>query len=90
MNLLTLPYYRFFRQNTLLPIKALVKSYEHSGDSANTHRMFSAWQDRKLIELHFVQVAVRDNPLNVSNVPIPCTYPIVLITPSRLLFSPVR
>ncbi|KAI1362682.1 hypothetical protein F5Y08DRAFT_311440 [Xylaria arbuscula] len=57
MNLLTLPYYRFFRQNTLLPIKAIIKSYEHNGDSDNIHCMFSAWQDRKLIELHFVQVA---------------------------------
>ncbi|KAI0973990.1 hypothetical protein F4678DRAFT_424208 [Xylaria arbuscula] len=57
MNLLTLPYYRFFRQNTLMPVKAIVKSYEHSSESDDTHRMFSAWQDRKLIELHFVQVA---------------------------------
>ncbi|KAI3342134.1 hypothetical protein F4824DRAFT_191594 [Ustulina deusta] len=57
MNLLTLPYYRFFRQNTLIPIKSIVKSYEQSRESDDTHRMFAAWQDRKLIELHFVQVA---------------------------------
>ncbi|KAI1270846.1 hypothetical protein F5Y07DRAFT_384966 [Xylaria sp. FL0933] len=57
MNLLTLPYYRFFRQNTLLPIKSIVKLYGHNGESDETQRVFAAWQDRKLIELHFVQVA---------------------------------
>ncbi|KAF2973368.1 hypothetical protein GQX73_g230 [Xylaria multiplex] len=57
MNLVTLPYYRYFRQNTLIPIKTIIKSYEHGGESDNIYRMFAAWQDRKLIELHFVQVA---------------------------------
>ncbi|KAI0406025.1 hypothetical protein F4802DRAFT_130530 [Xylaria palmicola] len=57
MNLVTFPYYRFFRQNTLMPIKTIVKAYEHGAESDESHRMFMAWQDRKLIELHFVQVA---------------------------------
>jgi hypothetical protein len=64
MNLVTLPYYRFFRQNTLTPIRSIIKSLEHGREDDNASRMFAAWQDRKLLELHFVQVAVseRDAP----------------------------
>ncbi|KAI0450265.1 hypothetical protein F5B21DRAFT_517560 [Xylaria acuta] len=57
MNLVTLPYYRFFRQNTLIPIKSIIKSYEQIGETDDSHRMFAVWQDRKLVELHFVQIA---------------------------------
>ncbi|KAI0443749.1 hypothetical protein F4803DRAFT_514068 [Xylaria telfairii] len=57
MNLITLPYYRFFRQNTLIPIKSMIEKYEQIGESDDTNRMFAVWQDRKLIELHFVLVA---------------------------------
>ncbi|KAI3317966.1 hypothetical protein HD806DRAFT_513256 [Xylariaceae sp. AK1471] len=57
MNLFTLPYYRFFRQNTLMPIRSIIKSFENGREDDETHRMFAAWQDRKLLELHFVQVA---------------------------------
>lgn len=58
MNLVTLPYYRFFRQNTLLPILAIANSARLRKNDIELAAMLSSWRDRKLHELYFVQVAV--------------------------------
>lgn len=60
MNLITLPYYRFFRQNTLLPIFAIAKAARLQKNNVELATMLSSWRDRKLHELYFVQVAVCD------------------------------
>ncbi|KAI2470336.1 hypothetical protein F4781DRAFT_441928 [Annulohypoxylon bovei var. microspora] len=57
MDLLTLSYYRFFRQNTLLPILAIANLASTQNRNAELATMLSRWQDRKLHELYFVQVA---------------------------------
>ncbi|KAI0379890.1 hypothetical protein F5Y04DRAFT_289722 [Hypomontagnella monticulosa] len=57
MNIVTLPYYRFFRQNTLLPILAIAKSARLRKNDTQLVAMLSSWRDRKLHELYFVQVA---------------------------------
>lgn len=57
MNLVTLPYYRFFRQNTLLPILAIANSARLRKNDIELAAMLSSWRDRKLHELYFVQVA---------------------------------
>lgn len=57
MNLITLPYYRFFRQNTLLPIFAIAKAARLQKNNVELATMLSSWRDRKLHELYFVQVA---------------------------------
>lgn len=58
MGLFTLPYYRTFRQNTLLPILAIVNSANLRKDESEIAAMLSRWRDRKMQELYFVQVAV--------------------------------
>ncbi|KAI1317487.1 hypothetical protein F5Y16DRAFT_414611 [Xylariaceae sp. FL0255] len=57
MNIITLPYYRFFNQNTLLPIKLVVKMIQIENDMEQIQRVLTNWQDRKLFELQFVSVA---------------------------------
>ncbi|KAI0193563.1 hypothetical protein EV127DRAFT_360783 [Xylaria flabelliformis] len=57
MNIITLPYYRFFHQNTLLPIRSVEKSIRMIRSKEEVHRTLTNWQDRKLFELQFVQVA---------------------------------
>ncbi|KAI1647212.1 uncharacterized protein F4817DRAFT_365356 [Daldinia loculata] len=57
MGLFTLPYYRTFRQNTLLPILAIVNSANLRKDESEIAAMLSRWRDRKMQELYFVQVA---------------------------------
>ena len=58
MHTLTLPYYRFFRQNTLLPIQAIAKAIEVRRDD-EIRSMLVRWRQRKLFELHYIQIAVR-------------------------------
>ncbi|KAI1753775.1 hypothetical protein F4782DRAFT_68040 [Xylaria castorea] len=57
MNIITLPYYRFFNQNTLLPIRSVEKLIRMGRGKEEVHRTLTNWQDRKLFELQFVQVA---------------------------------
>ncbi|KAI1119801.1 hypothetical protein F5Y10DRAFT_290944 [Nemania abortiva] len=58
INLITLPYYRFFNQNTLLPIKSVQKIIQmDESKEEEVLRILTSWQDRKLFELQFVQVA---------------------------------
>ncbi|KAI0129347.1 hypothetical protein F4776DRAFT_167932 [Hypoxylon sp. NC0597] len=57
MYLFTLPYYRFFRQNTLLPIHAIATHARLQTSEVELAEMVSSWRDRKLHELYFVQVA---------------------------------
>lgn len=58
MNLLTFPYYRFFRQNTLFPILAIAKKVDSQESNAKLAAMLLSWWNRKLYELYFIQVAV--------------------------------
>ncbi|KAK8138124.1 hypothetical protein PG984_001504 [Apiospora sp. TS-2023a] len=57
MHTLTLPYYRFFRQNTLLPIQAIAKAINVRRDEEEIHLMLARWRERKLYELHYIQIA---------------------------------
>ncbi|KAI1447157.1 hypothetical protein F5Y02DRAFT_37456 [Annulohypoxylon stygium] len=57
MNLLTFPYYRFFRQNTLFPILAIAKKVDSQESNAKLAAMLLSWWNRKLYELYFIQVA---------------------------------
>jgi hypothetical protein len=54
----TLPYYRFFRQNTLLPIQHIVKCVQRGDSNLEMVKILTNWRERKLYELHFIQVAV--------------------------------
>lgn len=63
MHAVTLPYYRFFRQNTLLPIQAIAKALDNaSSDEGEIRAMLARWRARKLYELHFIQIAVSRDP----------------------------
>ncbi|KAI8944661.1 hypothetical protein F4801DRAFT_594789 [Xylaria longipes] len=57
MNIITSPYYRFFNQNTLVPIKSVEKLISMGRSKEEVHHILANWQDRKLFELQFVQVA---------------------------------
>ena len=64
VNLGTLPYYRFFRQNTLLPILHIVRCVQRGDSNVELVNLLMYWRERKLYELHYIQVAV-----SVSNFP---------------------
>lgn len=57
-NLVTLPYYRFYRQNTLLPILAIKRSVEARESDEVIFERLRNWQDRKLAEYKFIAAAV--------------------------------
>lgn len=54
----TLPYYRFFRQNTLLPVLHLAKCVRRGDSDPDLIGILNHWRERKLYELQFIQVAV--------------------------------
>lgn len=54
----TLPYYRFYRQNTLLPILAIARSVRNQDDDESISGHLRHWQDRKLDEFKFIAAAV--------------------------------
>ncbi|KAK1763960.1 hypothetical protein QBC33DRAFT_548426 [Phialemonium atrogriseum] len=56
-NWITLPYYRFYRQNTLLPILSIARSLKEKDNPRNVSERLAHWRDRKLNELQFTQVA---------------------------------
>ncbi|KAF9880299.1 hypothetical protein CkaCkLH20_02253 [Colletotrichum karsti] len=56
-NILTLPYYRFYQQNTLLPILSIAKSVEECESDEDISAELQRWRDRKLSEFQLVQVA---------------------------------
>ncbi|KAL1872364.1 hypothetical protein Daus18300_004334 [Diaporthe australafricana] len=56
-NAITLPYYRFYRQNTLLPIIRLAKSVEDEDAADCVSQRLRQWQTRKLDEYRFVQLS---------------------------------
>lgn len=58
MHTITLPYYRFFRENTLRPILSNAESVETGLEDEGIRQMLASWRERKLYELYFVQVAV--------------------------------
>ncbi|KAK8019921.1 hypothetical protein PG990_005059 [Apiospora arundinis] len=60
MHAVTLPYYRFFRQNTLLPVQAIAKAINVRRDEDEIRAMLARWRARKLYELHFIQIAPAD------------------------------
>ena len=57
-NWITLPYYRFYRQNTLLPVLSIARSLKEKDNPRNVSERLAHWRDRKLNELQFTQVAV--------------------------------
>jgi hypothetical protein len=58
VNLGTLPYYRFFRQNTLLPILNIVHCVRRGESDAEMTKVIAHWRERKLYELQYIQIAV--------------------------------
>ena len=61
-HLITLPYYRFFRQNTLIPIQSIARAIENGQDDFTILKILGRWKERKLYELHFIQIAVSSGP----------------------------
>lgn len=57
--MVTLPYYRFYRQNTLLPILRLARSVEDKDPADMIYQRLHQWQTRKMDEYRFVQLSVR-------------------------------
>ena len=57
-NGITLPYYRFYRQNTLLPILSIAKDLENREKAEVVATRLQQWRERKLQEYQLVQVAV--------------------------------
>lgn len=57
-NSVTLPYYRFYRQNTLLPILAIARSVKDEDNREEILEHLRHWQDRKLAEFKFIAAAV--------------------------------
>ncbi|KAF6798816.1 hypothetical protein CSOJ01_12613 [Colletotrichum sojae] len=55
--ILTLPYYRFYQQNTLLPILSIAKTVEDEESDEEISAELRRWRDRKLSEFQLVQVA---------------------------------
>ncbi|EFQ36386.1 hypothetical protein CGRA01v4_13743 [Colletotrichum graminicola] len=56
-DILTLPYNRFYQQNTLLPILAIAKAVEDRENDEEISAQLKRWRDRKLSEFQLVQVA---------------------------------
>jgi hypothetical protein len=54
----TLPYYRFYRQNTLLPILAIARSVRNQDNDESISSHLQHWQERKLNEFKFIAAAV--------------------------------
>ena len=54
----TLPYYRFFNQNTYAPITRIAKIVTSEESDEDIVSVLTHWRTRKLYELHFIQVAV--------------------------------
>ena len=63
-NVITFPYYRFYRQNTLLPIVRLAKSVEDGDTADSISQRLRQWQTRKLDEYRFVQLSVCETHSN--------------------------
>jgi len=61
-GLVTFPYYRFYRQNTLFPILAIAEGVRRGEEGSDLAKHLLHWKSRKLDELRFVQVAVRIVP----------------------------
>lgn len=64
IQLLTLPYHRFFNNNTLKPARDIQQHaangvQQHSTDRVRLYRVLVEWRARKQHELNFVAVAVR-------------------------------
>lgn len=57
-NGITLPYYRFYRQNTLLPILSIARSVKNMDGHEDVSAHLAHWRDRKLDEFRFVQAAI--------------------------------
>lgn len=70
--LITLPYHRFFLNNTLQPVLqmqdlALRGILRHSHDREKLHAMLTGWRSRKKDELGFVSIAVSENSFSAMN-----------------------
>lgn len=69
VQLITLPYHRFFNYNTLKPAQEILRYadngvQQYSTDRVRLYRVLVEWRSRKQHELKFVAVAVRlDNNL---------------------------
>lgn len=63
---MTFPYYRFYRQNTLLPIVRLAESVRDRDSADSISQRLHQWQTRKLDEYRFVQLSVCGPGKNVS------------------------
>ncbi|KAI1468414.1 uncharacterized protein F4812DRAFT_471003 [Daldinia caldariorum] len=57
MNIVTLPYYRSFRLNTLQPILTIADSARIRNNDAEVAELLSSWKDRKQNELYSVLMA---------------------------------
>ena len=67
--LITLPYYRFYRENTLLPIQGIAEAVKSREEPALISAKFHKWTERKLREYQFVQVAVSASSIRLFSPP---------------------
>lgn len=58
-DILTLPYNRFYMQNTLLPVQSIAKAVEDRVSDHEISAELHRWRKRKLSEFQLCQVAVR-------------------------------
>ncbi|KAK3369948.1 hypothetical protein B0H63DRAFT_497164 [Podospora didyma] len=56
-NGITLPYYRFYRQNTLLPMLSIARSLKDREQPDVISRRLQHWREKKASEFQFIQVA---------------------------------
>lgn len=57
-NLVTFPYYRSYRENTLLPILSIVRSVKENENRDDISQKFRHWQETKIHEFQLVAVGV--------------------------------
>jgi len=55
---ITRPYYRFYRQNTIVPVQSIATSIENGEIPDVVAEKLKRWRDKKLYQFQFVQVAV--------------------------------
>ena len=67
VNLGTLPYYRFFNQNTYTPIVRIAKIVTNEESDQEIVSVLRHWRSRKIHEMHFIQVAVGLNLKDITN-----------------------
>lgn len=57
-NVVTFPYYRSYRENTLIPILSIIRSVKENENEDKISEQFHHWQETKIHEFQLVAVGV--------------------------------